>query len=100
MQNLCSERELMIKIGENTPFREFTDEVRKLLESAASKKGYNQTGANGPNELYTFINNMNNGPGHPAGEIIYKIQRYMNLKDKNDLLKIAAWAYLIWRFDE
>ena len=83
-----------------SPFLKFSNEVRDLLEYTAVEKGYNTTGADGPNQLYDFINTMNAGPGHPAGEIIYKIQRYMRKKDKKDLLKIAAWAFLIWRLDK
>lgn len=75
----------------------FVQEVKELLEPTASEKGYNATGVDGNNELFEFVQGIA-GPGHALGEIVYKIVRYKNKKDEKDLLKIAAWAYLIWRF--
>jgi hypothetical protein len=77
---------------------QFTDSVKILLEPTASEKGYNTTGVKGKNELYEFVSS--HASGHALGEIIYKAVRYGKKKDKNDILKIAAWAYLIWKFDE
>ena len=37
--------------------------------------------------------------GHALGEITYKVIRYAKRRDPNDLLKIAAWAFLIWHID-
>ena len=79
-------------------FDTFSLEVRKLLEGTAESKGYNNQSADGPNELYSLISSFA-GPNHALGEIIYKAIRYSKKKDKNDLLKIAAWSYLVWRFD-
>lgn len=28
-----------------------------------------------------------------------KVRRYAARRDLEDLLKVAAWAYLVWRFD-
>ena len=39
------------------------------------------------------------GPGHALGEIIYKVRRYAARRNAEDLVKIVAWAYLVWRFD-
>lgn len=75
----------------------FVKETRELLEPTASGKGYNSTGVDGKNELFEFVSGIA-GPGHALGEIVYKAVRYKNKHQEDDLLKIAAWAYLIWRF--
>lgn len=79
-------------------WEQFVASARELLEPTASGKGYNSTGVNGKNELYEFVSN--HAPGHALGEIIYKAVRYGKKRDKADILKIAAWAYLIWRFEK
>lgn len=76
-------------------FDEFVRAVRSLLDENASAKGYNQTGTDGPNQLFDFV--AAHAPGHAAGEIIYKIVRYQGRHDQTDLLKVAAWAFLMWR---
>ena len=53
----------------------------------------------GPNPLYQFVSETVGGPGHALGEMIFKIRRYAARRDPEDLLKIAAWAYLVWCFD-
>lgn len=45
------------------------------------------------------MSDLAGGPGHTLGEITYKTIRYAKRRDPNDLLKVAAWAYLVWRFD-
>lgn len=39
----------------------------------------------------------NGGPGHPVGEGIYKLVRYSKKRNPEDLAKLAAWAFLMWR---
>lgn len=78
-------------------FDAFCDSVGGLLNGTAEGKGYNRTGADGPNDLYTFIQEMNGNAGHAAGEIVYKVRRYMAKGNPEDILKVAAWAYLIWK---
>ena len=46
-----------------------------------------------------FVAETAGGPGHALDEIIYKVRRYAARRDPADLVKIAAWAYLVWRFD-
>lgn len=77
-------------------FEFFVSEVKSLLDKAAESKGYNKTGIEGDNPVYNFMHNLF-GDAHPLGEIIYKVIRFHNKGDKNDLLKIAAWAYLVWK---
>jgi len=80
-------------------FDEFVKEMRELLDGTAHTKGYNSTGVDGHNQLYSFIQSYV-GPGHAIGEIIYKAVRYLRKKDKRDIIKVAAWAYLVWRYDD
>ena len=81
------------------PFASFCDAVRDLLDETAADKGYHNAGLTGPNPLYAFVAETAGGPGHALGEIIYKVRRYAARRDPEDLLKIAAWAFLVWRFD-
>lgn len=76
-------------------YDEFAERVRALLEPAAAGKGYNQTGADGVNELYAFVQRVNAGDGHAVGEVIYKMVRYGAKRNPEDVLKAAAWCYLI-----
>lgn len=75
-------------------FDEFTSSVRALLEPTAQGKGYNTTGVDGKNDLYEFVHQVA-GDGHALGEIIYKAKRYAAKGNPEDVLKIAAWAFLI-----
>lgn len=78
-------------------YESFSVRVKELLEETAAGKDYNQTGTDGPNELYDFVSTIAGGPGHALGEIIYKVKRYAAKGNEEDLLKIAAWAFLVWR---
>jgi hypothetical protein len=77
-------------------FDDFMDGARELIDAKAKAKGYNE-GGDDRNDLMEFTNRF--FPGHAGGEIVYKAIRYGRKKDKTDLLKIAAWAYLLWRYD-
>lgn len=76
-------------------FDDFMQDARELVDGTAKKKGYNQTGADGPNLLFDFIHRM--GLTHSEGEIIYKIVRWHNKRNPEDLLKAAAWIWLIYK---
>jgi hypothetical protein len=78
-------------------FEQFVEEVRALMEPTAASKGYSTTGINGVNTLYEFVEDMAEGPGHALGEIVYKAKRYGKKRNPEDLLKIAAWAWLAYR---
>lgn len=78
-------------------FQEFTAEVEKLLGGTAAGKGYSATGADGPNQLYEFVQSMNGGHQHALGEIVYKARRFGAKGNEEDILKAAAWAYLVWK---
>ena len=87
-------------VDPSTSFEVFIAEVRSLLEGQASEKAYNKTGADGDNELYSFVYNTIGGPGHAIGEIVYKSRRYMAKRDKQDMAKAAAWCYLAWKGEQ
>lgn len=76
-------------------FDEFAAGVKKLLDGTAAGKGYNNTGADGDNELFDFVHDVGQGYGHALGEIIYKAKRFAAKKNPEDLMKAAAWAFLI-----
>lgn len=76
-------------------FDTFSQEIHSLLDATAKSKGYNDTGADGDNQLFSFCQKM--GLGHAEGEIVYKVVRYHKKRNPEDLLKIAAWAFLLWR---
>jgi len=80
-------------------FTSFCEAVSELLDQQAADKGYQQAGLSGSNPLYALVSDMAGGPGHALGEVVYKATRYAKRRDPSDLLKIAAWAYLVWRFD-
>jgi hypothetical protein len=77
-------------------FDDFAKAIRALLDGAAAQKSYNKTGVDGPNDLFDFVEQIA-GDGHALGEIVYKVKRYHARKNPEDILKIAAWAFLIWR---
>lgn len=77
---------------------EFTKHVEALLAPTASAKGYNTTGIDGQNQLYEFVQSFA-GNHHALGEIVYKAKRYAAKGNPEDILKAAAWCFLIWRHD-
>jgi len=77
-------------------FDQFVSEIRSLLEPTAAGKGYNTTGINGQNQLYEFVQTVA-GEGHGLGEMIYKVKRYAAKGNPEDLVKCAAWAFLVLR---
>jgi hypothetical protein len=78
------------------PFNDFSEQVLALVDKRAADKGYNQTGPDGKNALFEFVREM--GLSHAEGEIVYKVVRYHQKRDPEDLLKAAAWAFLLWRY--
>jgi hypothetical protein len=78
-------------------FEDFMTEVRASMEPKANAKGYNATGVDGENRLYEYVQGMNEGHGHALGEIVYKARRYAAKKNLEDIIKIAAWAFLVYK---
>jgi hypothetical protein len=82
----------------SSAFNEFVTEIRDICEKVAKDKGYNDTGVEGKNDLYEFVQGISQTDSHAIGEIIYKAVRYTKKGDKRDLVKIAAWAFLIYKY--
>ena len=80
-------------------FARFCAETRRLLDQDAAGKGYHAAGPDSENSLYAFVAETVGGPGHALGEIVFKTRRYAALRRPEDLAKIAAWAFLVWRHD-
>jgi len=79
--------------GRELALRAFFDGVIGIIEGKAQDKGYS-AGGDGGELLYKFVGA--NFKGHPLGEIVYKAVRYARKGDPADLLKAAAWAFLVW----
>jgi hypothetical protein len=77
---------------------DFNKLVQESLEKHAERKGYNDTGADGDNMLYRFTKHIGASNGHSMGEIIYKATEYMKDAREVLLIKIAAWAFLEWKY--
>ena len=77
---------------------DFNKLVQESLEKHAERKGYNDTGADGDNMLYQFTKHIGASNGHSMGEIIYKATEYMKEAREVLLIKIAAWAFLEWKY--
>jgi hypothetical protein len=84
-------------VPEVVTFKSFCVQVEELLGDTAGNKGYNFTGPDGHNIVYEFIHDTTGDHGHGIGEIIYKAIRFMQKRNPDDLLKLAAWSYLVWR---
>jgi hypothetical protein len=68
--------------------QEFQNKVRIMLLGQALHKGYRLR------DLDDFMNLYFRD--HALGEIVYKAIRYQRLKNQEDLVKIAAWAFLLY----
>jgi hypothetical protein len=79
-------------------FNDFNKLVKESLEQHARRKGYNNEGADGDNMLYQFTKHIGASGGHSMGEIIYKATEYMKEAREVLLIKIAAWAFLEWKY--
>lgn len=82
-----------------TEFASFCGAVEALLTGTAAGKSYNKTGTEGPNPLYEFVRGINSNDAHALGEIIYKIKRFAAKGNVEDILKAAAWCFLIYKYN-
>lgn len=76
---------------------EFLEAVRDSVESHAKRKNYTDHGADGENKLVTIMAAMGIGVPHGIGEIVYKCTEYLRNPREVLLVKIAGWAFIIWR---
>lgn len=79
-------------------FAAFMEEVRGSLEEHAERKGYNRTGADGPNELFEDGIESGDEPAHAVGEIRYKLREFLHDPRPVLAVKAAAWSFLLWRY--
>ena len=75
-------------------FGAFVGEIREVFQKSVSK-GYGPMQPDEHNPLYSFMLTFFSND-HALGEIIYKSIRYRNKRNPEDLIKIAAWAWLVW----
>lgn len=69
-------------------------QIKTLVFGKAKAKGYADNTEGDGRELLDFVNK--HCAGHTEGEIIYKVIRWGKKRDPEDLLKVAAWAFLAW----
>lgn len=81
-------------------FQDFCGAVEKLLNGTAAGKGYNGSGPDGHNQLYEFVQDLSGGHQHAIGEIVYKATRFAAKQNIEDVLKAAAWCFLIYKHQE
>jgi len=71
-------------------------EMQEELNKKAAEKGYDSAGADGPlSPLATFL--AAEFSDHALGEIVCKCVRFKANNDPTDLVKIAAWAFLVYK---
>lgn len=99
-----SQREAEHKGGECLPgglnslvnFGEFMAQVHAIVAHKGKDKGYSMGEAEERpgGKLMEFVEE--HFKGHALGEIVYKAVRFQSKKNPEDLIKAAAWAYLVW----
>ena len=75
-------------------FAQFFRAVRQIVLGKAQEKGYSKGADGDGRELLDFIKSQFGD--HPEGEIVYKLIRWRSKKNPEDLLKAAAWIFLIY----
>ena len=106
MPNISEERNQAARVAPtwltNPSFDDFITDVRHQLDAAAVEKNYNANGVSGDNLLYEAVAEMTGGQHHALGEIVYKARRFLSPGvrggDVTDLVKIAAWAFLAYKY--
>lgn len=78
-------------------FDDYCAEVRGTMDGKAKDKNYSQNGVDGQNKLYEFVRDTVGGHehGHALGEMIYKVVRFARKGNDEDLVKAAAWGFLV-----
>lgn len=96
----------VVKIGDDGSYAEWPShpmpvelaqcmrEIEKIIGSEAGSKGYGGDNLE-KDQVLDFV--AKHCPGHAEGEIIYKVLRWRSKRDPKDLLKIMAWAFLLWK---
>jgi len=76
---------------------EFLALVKESVDAKAREKNYTQTDADGKNQLIEVGTLLSFEPQHGIGEIVYKCAEYLKNPREVLLIKIAGWAYILWR---
>lgn len=75
---------------------DFVLEIKRKVLGQAKEKGYITGNEDSGRALYDFIDKYVHNHGHAIGEIVYKAVRFSRRKDPEDIVKVAAWAFLVW----
>lgn len=76
-------------------FEDFVKEIEPYLNKYAEDKGYGSD-EKGKHLSDSIMDEF--GPSYALGEIRTKLSRYHSKGNYEDLLKIAAWTYLVYRW--
>ena len=79
-------------------FGDFVEAMQQMLTQQATAKNYALT-LDGKNQLYESVQSMVGGHQHAAGEVVYKMQRFLSPGARGgnveDVIKAACWCFLI-----
>jgi hypothetical protein len=78
-------------------FEEFSKQVKDSCESHAQRKGYTTSDVDGENQLLRVAVALGIHDQHSIGEIVYKCAEYLKAPRDVLLIKIAGWAYIVWK---
>ncbi len=66
-------------------------------DNHAKRKNYTKNDADGDNQLASVMTLLGIAAPHGIGEIIYKCAEFLKTPRKVLLVKIAGWAFILWR---
>lgn len=75
----------------------FLAQIKDSVENHAKRKNYTKNDADGENQLAGIMTMLGIGVPHAIGEIIYKCAEFLKTPRKVLLVKIAGWAFILWR---
>lgn len=78
-------------------FEAFMHEVRDSCEGHAKRKNYTTNGIDGDNQLLKVCVTLGIHKHHAIGEIIYKCAEFLTTPKPLLMVKVAGWAWTIWR---
>ena len=78
-------------------FDDFIKEVRDSCETHAKRKNYTDEDIDGRNQLVNVMQILGLSAPHGVGEIIYKCAEFLKTPRPLLMVKVAGWAWIIWR---
>ena len=69
-------------------------EIKYIVFGRAQSKGYAATDDGDGRDLLDFVKQHFNG--HAEGEVVYKLIRWAKKRNPEDILKAAAWCFLVY----